>query len=585
MTKISKLHFNGIDYDIGEKDIHDLTAKTTINANDEFMISDSEDWNAHKKLSASKLLAANVELLVVWWWGGGGYTNCSTTCWWWGWGAWWLIHFDSYPIATGAVYDVKVWTWGAKHSNGNYSSFWIVAAHWWWGWACATCWGTSKDWGSWWGANACGSAGVKYTYCPFEKWNNWWVANSSVRWGWWGGAGTSWYEGSACCGLWWCWLEFDISWENVYYSTWWNWWGIILNPSTPWGWKWWCTNTSWTDGSTPWSWWWGAGCVNSEYCNQWWAWHWADWIVIVRYPTACWYNLNWWIKYTCGGNTIHCFEADWQFWAIGEQGKFINFLLVWWGGGWAWISSTFTWTWWGWGGWAVVECKWYEICSWSYNVKVWAWWPWFNTAAWYNCSDWWPSCFGDIVACWWGGGWLWCVAACPWYCNWRTWGNWWWGWGAWWQWWVWTQWYDGWSKIWWWWGAGWAGFDGDVWTTKRWWLWIRSKIEWEWKWYSWWWAGGCCAALWCCWACYWWWQWASSHNNCNCANATYYGWWGGWLYKCASNYHVWGNGCQWVFIISYPKVYWGCISGWNCCYECNWRCIHIFTSDWTLTVS
>ena len=53
MTKINKLHFNWVDYDIGDKDIHDLTEKSTLAESDEFMIADSEDGNVHKKIKAS----------------------------------------------------------------------------------------------------------------------------------------------------------------------------------------------------------------------------------------------------------------------------------------------------------------------------------------------------------------------------------------------------------------------------------------------------------------------------------------------------------------------------------------------------
>lgn len=56
MTKINKLHFNWVDYDIGDKDIHDLTEKSTLAESDEFMIADSEDGNVHKKVKASNIL-------------------------------------------------------------------------------------------------------------------------------------------------------------------------------------------------------------------------------------------------------------------------------------------------------------------------------------------------------------------------------------------------------------------------------------------------------------------------------------------------------------------------------------------------
>jgi hypothetical protein len=32
---------------------------------------------------------------------------------------------------------------------------------------------------------------------------------------------------------------------------------------------------------------------------------------MVRYPTACNYNITWWNKYTDWNYTIHCFISDW----------------------------------------------------------------------------------------------------------------------------------------------------------------------------------------------------------------------------------------------------------------------------------
>ena len=50
MTKINKLHFNWVDYDIGDKDIHDLTEKTVLNQNDEIAIADSENIYQNKRV-------------------------------------------------------------------------------------------------------------------------------------------------------------------------------------------------------------------------------------------------------------------------------------------------------------------------------------------------------------------------------------------------------------------------------------------------------------------------------------------------------------------------------------------------------
>lgn len=58
MTKINKLHFNWVDYDIGDKDIHDLTEKTAVDWSDEIVIADSEDSYASKKIKQTNLIGA-----------------------------------------------------------------------------------------------------------------------------------------------------------------------------------------------------------------------------------------------------------------------------------------------------------------------------------------------------------------------------------------------------------------------------------------------------------------------------------------------------------------------------------------------
>lgn len=272
---------------------------------------------------------------------------------------------------------------------------------------------------------------------------------------------------------------------------------------------------------------------------------------------------------------IDAIQTDWR--------PSIDFLLIWWGWWWGinWGGnySNFYWGWWGWAWW-VVEWCWAKLEDWCYNIVIWGWWfPCGNLSPQY--INWWNSCFWDIVACWWWGwgsqtpGYAWC-----------NWGSWWWwpgfinGWSymCWWAWCV-GQWYNGWkwcyicfwyrcNKWAWWWGwwAGWAWCDWvlDTWNNcgKWWdgWIWIMSDIEWEMKCY----AG-------------WWWGWAGAEGNfipwCNWGGL-YWSWWNAWT--------AW---CKWVFIIRYPSSCWYNIFGWDCCYECNWKCIHIFTQDWTLTVN
>lgn len=260
---------------------------------------------------------------------------------------------------------------------------------------------------------------------------------------------------------------------------------------------------------------------------------------------------------------------------------FVDFLLVWWW--WAgWYATFRAWGGW-WGGW-VVHCCNYSL-TWNKSVVVWA--AWYINA-WDAKLQWCNSCFGDIVAYW---GWAWGRVYC--YCIGIVWCNGWsWGWWAWYapcKWWCWCawQWYDWWngSNPSWWWGGGawwaWASVS-CVCCWWAWWAWYSSDISWTTVVYwAWWWGWGNTA-----WGTsIWWWAWGAYRKNW-CKATTYWSWWGAWWYNASAGcFNCGGNWCKWVFIISYPSCYWNGISWWNCCYECNWKCIHIFTSNWTLTVN
>ena len=264
-----------------------------------------------------------------------------------------------------------------------------------------------------------------------------------------------------------------------------------------------------------------------------------------------------------------------------------DWLLVWWWG-WGWRSRCRAWGW-GWAWW-LIHCEWDTSLSWSYCIVIWAWGAWqcycVNQVA--ACRSWCSSCFGSIVAYWgWGWGWM---NTCTGWCAWATWGSWW-GWPwctktAWtwcnWQWHNWGAWCVS--------GWGWGGFGTIGWTatgTNVWGAWgsgFQSCISGTATYYAaWWWGWSCnnspawgtCGG-WNGW-CYrtaWW-------------NATTYwsGWWWGGYTLCNSCCMGGWNGCQWVFYISYDcssryNVTWG-----QCCYVCNGKCIHRFTSNGTLTIN
>lgn len=241
---------------------------------------------------------------------------------------------------------------------------------------------------------------------------------------------------------------------------------------------------------------------------------------------------------------------------------YIDFLLVAWGWWWwSWCADYYNWPWGWWAGW-VIQCCWY-LLPWDINVVIWSWWA-ANT-------NWWNSCFWDIVAC---GWWRWWNYGVKWW-NWWSWGwwaNWWWGYWEWieWQWWRW--WIA--SNAWWWWGwasAVWWSWDAYC----RWWYgwdWIFNDFSWDNYMYAWWGWG-----YWYCWRWAWWngWWWAWWCVYVGAANASYYWWWWGWNWWC------W---YQWIFIARYPTACWYNITWW-CKYICDNYTIHCFTSDWTLTVN
>ena len=284
--------------------------------------------------------------------------------------------------------------------------------------------------------------------------------------------------------------------------------------------------------------------------------------------------------------------------------SYIDILVVWWGAAWWSTGATLSSAWGGWGWGAVIETKFMVEVWCSYCAKVWAWGVPICYAS--NCctwNQWCSSSFWNIVAIWWGaGGQDFCGSAnYAWWLP-NRWCNWAWGGGAtyrntccmsisW----YWLAWWKGGTgascRSWW---GGWAGGDGSAWwglSNANWWIWISSDISWETQRYGWWggWGSKCASATyighgmcwgwdgWCC--CNWCQPWC---------NATYYGWggWGAWQGNCAG-YYTWWRWCQWIVIVRYANdgSYWiNSATGWNTCYECNWYCIHCFTSDWTFTI-
>ena len=250
-------------------------------------------------------------LLVGWGWGWWGYP------WWasWWWGAWWLLECCWFNVDWDI--GITIWWWWAWWNSSVWYNWWnsminfwcynYIIAFWWWGWnggVAQNChwW---QDWGSWWWnwfpwVERC------WYWCPWQ-WNNWWAYLTRAGWwGWWAWCAWCdwiyWWKNKCCWWNWWIWIQNNFSWTNVYYSWW--WWWTWLN----WHWVWWCwwwwnwDSNTWCNATFYWWWWWA-------WLNSWW-WAWCQWIAIIRYPTACWYDMSGWCKYTCGDYTIHCFTSD-----------------------------------------------------------------------------------------------------------------------------------------------------------------------------------------------------------------------------------------------------------------------------------
>ena len=263
---------------------------------------------------------------------------------------------------------------------------------------------------------------------------------------------------------------------------------------------------------------------------------------------------------------------------------YYEWLLIWWwwAGGRSCCSRTW---WWGWAWW-VVYCESDGSLTWSYCIVIWAWGTASLTECSWECLSWWDSCFWSIVA-YWGWWWGWMSAVSAWTAG-ASWGSWWWN--SWcttaaeplWCLWQWNKWGCACTYRWW-----WGGWYSTAWCKStsiacwwKWWEWLCSNISGEYIWYASWGGWG-----WCCWgtSCWGWTWWCFWNNWCD-ATCYWSGW--GWGWRCNSCISLkWWNGCQWVFYITYPNKSAYCVTWWQCCYLCNWKCIHVFTSNWTLTVN
>lgn len=262
--------------------------------------------------------------------------------------------------------------------------------------------------------------------------------------------------------------------------------------------------------------------------------------------------------------------------------RFIDFLLIGWGGmGGNATTSRWRPAWWG-GAWGFVECFWYEISApWTYTVTIGCWGQDWGNSPLYGRGC--PSCFDTVIAYW---GWMWLYnagmdaslrngASGGWWSCWVAWGC--------------ALYWNQWCKGAWnmgsycgaWWGWAWATPSWSWYCPMKWGDGKCSSMSWEEQRYSWgWWGASGNANNIAAWGA---WGWGNG-GTCRYAptSATYYWGWGWGAGLCG--WTIWWSWCQWVFILRYPSSCWYNITWWTK-YLCNWYCIHCFTSSWTLTIS
>lgn len=428
ITKIEDWRLWTVGWEIWWVNIHDLTEKTNLSWNDEFIIADSDNIYNNKKLKFFTLYYN----MPFWTWidwdcvidtdtrlcakeyNFRNLTICSGVklnfCW------------DWVPVIRVSncfcnLWEIDLYAWDEVQCCLEKSSIifdkilnicnnWIVIPQnlWWWEWWCpvdTSTWVGWYGWNWWWLWEAgCDWEWASDFWLGWQPWNNswwWWGGGWKVCWNcatcqvgtnwwdWWDWIWWDWWQ-AACrwsiSGGWWWW------WFGLY--KWWNWWSALATNGWWYGWNWWdscyCWWKWWDACKNPWKWWFWYFCCWWDWWDwlQWWWWDWWDS-----------YYWNWW------NGWYSCFR--WTIWWVGWNS-------VYWTG----------WKWWGWC--ATSSCIYYKVC---YSVS-WNWWNWRN---WWDA---WDNANTTTLASWnwwdarWVMYWLWLFVN-NWYnncINWKWW-NWW----------------------------------------------------------------------------------------------------------------------------------------------------------------
>ena len=251
-------------------------------------------------------------LLVAWGWGWGW--TCVYA---WGWGGGWgIIYCSSYEVDWNKCVVIGSWGTSASQTNGTN-----------WG---NSCFGTIVACGWGWGGRGCSNG--------LSGWSGW-------GWGWtcrtWGGRvswqGNCWGKGCAQTAWGWGWYSTAGStpWSNYNGGAGGN--GLCSNITGTycrywgWGWGWGCVG-NWASGcgggmgatrrnngcNAPCYWGWGGGAGYSDHSSTSNQCKWGNGcqgILIVRYPSSCWYSITWGTKssVTISGTVycLHRFTSNW----------------------------------------------------------------------------------------------------------------------------------------------------------------------------------------------------------------------------------------------------------------------------------
>ncbi len=402
--------------------IHDLTEKTVLSWNDEFVLADSNNIYNNKKVKLSDLF--DIWSLCIWDWSDWDcvitedtrlcakdwYFNNLTIC------SWVILSFcwDWMPIlhiknSLCNEWCIHTWSPDCIPDRYKYHLIW---------WSVHQIWNVASPYTfSWWGA-CCGSAWGwrNENWCDYGSYT-WWITCCWNWWGWawarwnWGNATEyNWWAGWSWWGWWWFWIcnwgdwwavpcwaydWYNWDWWDWYYWNWWNWWSWPI-------WVYSCFVSWWNGWRSYWWNWWNWGNWSKRNSNSWWYNCWTWWKWWDSFYGNWWNGWNWGYSY-CGSGAGWWNGWNWvwwHYWLVIYATCVYNNCIMWcWWNGWNW-----GWPW--------------NLYSWS-NSNAWCWGNGWNGA---NIMIFYRECFTQwtIDVHWWSWGCSWWCGGCDW-CPWNDW--------------------------------------------------------------------------------------------------------------------------------------------------------------------